>query len=81
MGGEVYAPLPISWKSPPNRLRKRQRSSKTDRQMGLQGRQTVRQVWQCVLAVPHPPLGSEWLLVNGPMAAALAHLALRQRAD
>lgn len=41
----------------------------------------MRQVWQCVLAVPHPPLGSEWLLVNGPMAAALAHLALRQCAD
>lgn len=28
------------------------------------GRQAVRWVWQCVLAVPHPSSGSEWLLLN-----------------
>lgn len=69
--GEVYAPL-LPEKSP-IRLRKRQEGRN-------EGRQAVRQFWQCVLAVPHLPSGSLGCLWMSPMAAA-AHLALHQCAD
>lgn len=42
-------------KVPPDRLRKRQRSSKTDRQMGLQGRQTDSETGLAVCLGCAPP--------------------------
>lgn len=75
--GEVYTPLLLE--KSPSRLRKRQEHY-DGQEGGNEGRQTVRQFWQCVLAVPHPPLGSPGCLWMSPMAAA-AHLALHQCAD